>query len=312
MGYATITRVQRVENYRQAVELYERVKPMRGRAEDIRPMGDRRDADTYYIRPKGEDMECVLYKTPVITFKPDGDVVVFTNGYATVSTNQFIHQVLGIPSQHVRGVCVLTVGDKKYPIGGTNRITLRADVATQWKVMDAQVMKGHVLNRAKANSVRAKYKPFFDYLKAMLKVRKETITNKWTSVSYEGVRLNIPEFTEHFVTFGRTNDAFDFSDYLHLNRKGMNNYEENIERFMELVQSADTSDLHKAFLCVAVATQNVWGALSIDSDGLKVRTDAIKKIADDIILMLHAAEVLDEVELPLGKLPNRKYMGWMC
>jgi hypothetical protein len=77
------------------------------------------------------------------------------------------------------------------------------------------------------------------------------------------------------------------------------------------VQSEATSDFHKAFICVAVNALNLWGTLHIDSDGLKVRTDVMERTADNIILMLHAKEVLDEVELKIGKLPNRKYMGWV-
>jgi hypothetical protein len=311
MGYRTVMDVPNIGSYGRALTWMTQTKPIRGRSPEVIPLGKRRDVDTYHIRKNGEDIECVLYRTPVITFKFNGDVVVFTAGWNTASTNQFIGRVLGIHAQQVKNTCVLTIGDRKYPLGDKHKLTLRANVATTWEVMDAQVLKGYVLNRAKANIVRAKYKPFFNYFKAMLKIRKETITNKWTYSLFEGVRISAPEFAEHFKSFEGRDEVFNFEDYVHLNRKGMNSHEENVERFMELVQSEDTSDFHKAFICVAVNALNLWGTLHIDSDGLKVRTDVMERTADNIILMLHAKEVLDEVDLKIGKLPNRKYVGWV-
>ena len=68
MGYATVMRVPRVMNYTDALARYEDAKPIRGRSPEVRPLGERRDVDTYQIRKNGEEIELVLYKTPVITF----------------------------------------------------------------------------------------------------------------------------------------------------------------------------------------------------------------------------------------------------
>lgn len=314
MGYATITRVPYLRDYAQALKLYEGVKPVRGRNPELRPMGSRRDADTYSIRKNGDDVECVLYKTPVVTFKPDGVVVIYTNGYDTTSTNQFINQVVDIPAQHVRGVCVLTINGKKYPLGDKHTLTLKPNgdaKSGHWDVMDAEVLKGYVLNRTKANIVRAKYKPFLTYVKSMLKIRKETLRNEWREIDYDVVRITHAEFAEHFP---RKNNlvSFDVEAYTQLTTKGLNNYEENIGRFMELVQSSEVSDFHKAFICVALTSERCWGYFHVgEENGLQVRIGKFKTTLDDIIMMRHAEEVLDEVELPIGKLPNRKYMGWI-
>ena len=50
MGYATVQRVPRVMNYRHAEQLHNNTKPIRGREPEIRPLGNRRDANTYHIR----------------------------------------------------------------------------------------------------------------------------------------------------------------------------------------------------------------------------------------------------------------------
>jgi hypothetical protein len=101
MGYATVQRVPRVHSYAEALRIHSNTKPLRGRAEEIRPLGNRRDADTYWIRKHGDAIELVLYKTPVITFEPDGDVVLFVDSYNSVSTHQF--GMFLIPRNNGRG-----------------------------------------------------------------------------------------------------------------------------------------------------------------------------------------------------------------
>jgi hypothetical protein len=175
--------------------------------------------------------------------------------------------------------------------------------------VDAEVLKGYVLNRAKANNVRAKYEPFFTYMNSMLKIRKEKEYNAYRQVTYEVVRMTRSEFREHFETHG--NGALMIGEYSHLDRKGFNEHKTNIVRFMELVQSSDVADFHKAFLCVAITVNGSWGYFMVGDGGVEQRVSSLKDKADEIILMAHAEEVLDEVELPIGKLPNRKYMNWI-
>jgi hypothetical protein len=313
MGYATIQRVPYLRDYEQALKLYEGVKPVRGRDPEIRPMGDRRDADTYHIRKNGDDVECVLYATPVVTFKPDGVVVIYTNGYDTASTNQFINQVVDFPAQHVRGVCVLTIGGKKYPLGDKHTLTLKANGDAQsgrFDVLDAEVLKGYVLNRAKANNVRERYKPFLTYVKTMTKIRREVTHNRYRNTDYHVVRITHAEFAEHFP-LNANSISFDVSEYAQLTNKALNDYSQNNARFMELVQSSDVADFHKAFLCVVLTAEKCWGYFHVREEGMEARVDKLKATLDDIILMRHADEVLDVVELAVGKLPNRKYMGWV-
>jgi hypothetical protein len=313
MGYATIQRVPYLRDYEQALKLYEGVKPVRGRNPEVRPMGNRRDADTYHIRKNGDDVECVLYATPVVTFKPDGVVVIYTNGYDTASTNQFINQVVDIPAQHVRGTCVLTIGGKKYPLGDKHTLTLKINGDAQsgrFDVLDAEVLKGYVLNRAKANNVRARYEPFFTYMKTMTKIRREVTHNRYRNSDYHVVRIAHAEFAEHFEHKANS-IAFNVEEYAQLTNKALIDYEKNIARFMELMQSSDVADFHKAFLCVALTAERCWGYFNVRDDGMEVRVDKLKATLDDIIMMRHADEVLDVVELAVGKLPNRKYMGWI-
>ncbi len=50
MGYQTVMAVPRIADYKEAYKKWNDTKPLRGRSEDIRPLGERRDVDTYSIR----------------------------------------------------------------------------------------------------------------------------------------------------------------------------------------------------------------------------------------------------------------------
>jgi hypothetical protein len=76
--------------YNHYKSLYESVKPIRGRAFDVRPIGKRR-RDWETIRMNGDVVECVLYQTPVVRYYPDGKIGVDTGGWVTPSTAEFMY-----------------------------------------------------------------------------------------------------------------------------------------------------------------------------------------------------------------------------
>ena len=74
-----------MSNYNHYKSLYENIKPIRGRAVDVRPIGKRsRDWET--IRMDGDVVECVLYRTPVVRYYPDGRIGLQSDGWATTAT----------------------------------------------------------------------------------------------------------------------------------------------------------------------------------------------------------------------------------
>ena len=96
MGYATVMRVPRINNYAEAVRKMNNTKPIKGRDPVVVPLGERRDCDTYSIRKNiwNENMELVLYQTPVIKFTPDDEVLINFGRWSSASTCQFISRVL--------------------------------------------------------------------------------------------------------------------------------------------------------------------------------------------------------------------------
>ena len=94
MGYQTVKSVPRTQTYEEALRIFEGITPIGGRNPGRRPLGQRRDCDTYWVRKNdNSDIEYMLYRTPVLTFKPDDSVVVWMGGWNSVSTRQFMSQV---------------------------------------------------------------------------------------------------------------------------------------------------------------------------------------------------------------------------
>ena len=172
MGHATIKRVPHVHTYEQALSIYNNSKPIRGRAMEVRPLGSRRDGDTYWIRKNGDALELVLYKTPVITFMPDGEVVLFIDGYNSVSTHQFIGHVLGISVHGARRTTVLTINGNKYTIADKDKLRLRKE-GENWHVLNPTAQWGWKLNRKEVTNVRTRYGEFYKYLKGFVNLRTE-------------------------------------------------------------------------------------------------------------------------------------------
>jgi len=295
MGYATVQHVPPMRTYTQALAIYNEIKPMRGRP-DVRPLGQRRDADTYSIRLNAEgDVECVLYNTAVVTYKKDGDVVLYAGGWHTVSTNQFVGQLLTINVGTSRGNTIVDVGGRgaseKFVIAGHNKLTLRRSerVGHAWDVLDAQVNHGYRLDKVAANNVRARYKEFTDYMKNICKLR--VLSKEYDT--FEVVR-------HEFTSLGLGTFYYSSTD--------------SYKAVMELVQSEDVEKYHEAFMRLVLESLPNWTRQRVLNDDNFTARPNVKDMRDtlkEVILRTHAKEVLEKIELPQGKLPNPKYRDWI-
>ena len=154
MGYATVMNVPQVTTYALAKKIHDSIVPIRGRSPEIRPLGNRRDADSYWVRMNGDDVEFVLYKSAVITYKPDGGVVLTPDTYSTVSTHQFFARVLGVGANAVRQNTVITIGDKRYTVRGKDTLTLKM-VGGNWQCVEgAKTQFAWHLDRRETTNVR--------------------------------------------------------------------------------------------------------------------------------------------------------------
>ena len=334
MGYATVMNVPRVTTYPEAKKIHDSTKPIRGRDPEIRPLGNRRDADSYWVRMNGEDVEFVLYKSPVITYKPDGSVVLTPDTYSTVSTHQFFARVLGVGANAVRQNTVITIGDKRYTVKGKDTLTLKLDASGNWHCAEgAKAQFAWHLDRRGATNVRNRYKEFITYFKGMVSLRTEEIVMQYYNSNLSGVRVSITEVQNAFGVEKPEGDGMHSNNdpdsiighmqwmhdmpqrYYNYGTQRAKEYDEGMAQFLELIKSdqpEDTkhSNFYKGALAVLLSGDRIYQR-GQDENTYITKAKPIVKALDTTLLRAHAKDVLIRKELPIGSVSKGAYDRWL-
>lgn len=295
MGHETVKNVKRCFTYAEAIRLHDNTKPIRGRSPEERPLGARRDVDTYWMRMRGEDVEFVLYKTPVITYRPNGDVVVKTDGWNSVSTHQFISQVLLV---HCYGSRSNTIMELRGSTDDVSKVVVPKDKSVvltfehgNWRITGYHTMHEYRMNRKAANAVRKKYADFLNYAKGMVKLRSEMVTpSRWARRQnpYPVVVLTPQEVS--------------------MRRLGTNGM---VWEFMEFIKLDQPEEIrHKRF---GEALAMVLNGCDLNKRGedYTAPADEVLGLVDELLLRAHAQDVLVWTELEVGQVPSGKYKRWI-
>ena len=165
---------KRLRTYGMAKELYDSIKPIRGRADDVRPLGDRRRTHEVirkvHVRHEEtgamvEAYACRLYSTDVVTYFPDGSITIYTGGWNTMSTMKFINWVSLVSVSSSKGHVWLMDNQGKYhPFYDTIRVDANN------AVINPKPFVRRVVDRQKSAEVRKAIKPFTDFCTTMLKL----------------------------------------------------------------------------------------------------------------------------------------------
>ena len=173
-------------SYNNMASRWEKTKPIRGRSTDVRPIGERR-RDWECIEREAIDeglyaYHAVMYGTKCITYLPNGDVILRTNGWQTPSTAAFIDQWSPFTcyKRHNKlWVDVRTKADVHpstsylaLPIG--NELRLNYVDGTVYRPATKVTVQKQVVNRDKAKAAREPLQPFLSWVKAFL-----TLSDGW-------------------------------------------------------------------------------------------------------------------------------------
>jgi len=172
-------------NYEYFKKLFDKVKPIRGRSVEVRPIGERR-RDWEQVTRKdlgdGQFAYCAtLHKTDVVEYHPNGDVVVHIGGWATPTTAEFIHihSPFSCFKQNnklwVRTSSSSTEEDrnKLYPLG-SEPVRFKWVGYNDYKPDETFKIKKQVVNRKKAKAARQPVVAFLAWTKAFL-----TMSDGW-------------------------------------------------------------------------------------------------------------------------------------
>lgn len=224
---AAFDKLPTLRTYAGAKTFHDTRTPIRGQASQPKPLGARTDwqrfrvrATTNPLQPNSEpSIECVLYKTPVVTFHPDNTVSITTGTDYTPSqsTAKFISEILGhccyATCQANRIVLVTTIrtltGDNqthKYAIAAGQTLTFHLpDPADPHRSrgltpLDPTPQTTIAIDRAGANNVRKRYADFYRYLKATINLRTVKTPGVSGNTMYPTIPITILEFKQSLPT----------------------------------------------------------------------------------------------------------------
>ena len=295
-GHHRNSGIHTLANYNEAFHKWESTKPIRGRGEDVRPLGHRRSADQYKIEmlPEG-GVACVLYKTPVVTFFEDGDVRILNENWNSVSTCNFIDEVLySVSSRIYNNDLYVRTRQGEFALGEEG-IWLRMNAQGKLEIKTDKLPPRyvHAIDRKKANNVRAQYKPFIDYASRMCRL-------KGNDPYLES------EIKRVFPPIGMG---------VLLGNRAYDKWTDTVRSLFTLMKSEGENqhdDYYKALLMLAKSYGNHRYR---EPEGFVVMERKLKVALDDLIIGFHRDELLVQKEIPLGvarRDTNGKYFrdGW--
>jgi hypothetical protein len=166
-----------IKHYNRYKEQYEKTKPIRGRKDDIRPLGDRRRDWEQVVRRETETgimYGCHLYQTDCVMFAENGDVHLNIGSWESVSSAQFIamHSPWGVSCyKRYSKIWVEMKDGKVYPIQANQTFIVKYDEATDsYYTNESNTVTQKVKDRSKSKEFRNAVSEFRDYARNMIKL----------------------------------------------------------------------------------------------------------------------------------------------
>lgn len=204
-GYSRNSGITPIKSYSKALAQWEMTKPIRGRKEELRPLGNRKNTWYSIAKDEQESIVCRLYDNPIVTFTKDNNIVIQNLTYITTSTANFINDVLAYQgiSVQIRDfslvVGFMDIKENQYVeqrIGRSEKLTIIRDEGHKnYHFAEYKEEVTHVVNRKQTNIVRKRYAGFKDYLRQVCLLRndevisRQEIANATQSYEYESLNL---------------------------------------------------------------------------------------------------------------------------
>ena len=163
------------DTYEAYAKRYATTKPIRGRSQDVRPIGERR-RDWETITKKALDggaysFSAKLYSTECVEYLPNGDIILRCGSWATPTTAEFIHihSPFSCWKQGGRLWIRAVKGESSVqaiPLTSEMRMTWKGDY--HYEPAEKVIINKRVVDRNKAKAAREPFKPFLEFAKTML------------------------------------------------------------------------------------------------------------------------------------------------
>jgi len=299
-GHGNCAGIPRLSSYDDAKKHYENVVPIRGRQEQVKPLGKNRRFTWYRIAEQtianqGENSEykvysCQLYGKDTVSFFPNGNIHIQTTGWRDITTGGFVNSVLnGIGN-------IVSVSGKWFFRNAQGKMfkfntsmTLKVNEIGFYVPTEIVADKIHRVNRKAMNAMRKKYKVVIDYGKTML-----SIDNTVTKLEVLELRKN-GMASNRFLPYNN----WESKDSLASRAKWF-------ELAVKQQESGDLELLYELAQYVAMAS----GSYSYRNDKYTCEPQAYEQYIEEMIKFQYADELFTVEELPIGDAcadRNKKY-----
>jgi len=281
-------------NYAAAEAWEAKVKPIRGRTPECKPLGER-SRTQYSIRREGTLIYVRVHNTDVITYYPDGVILLNTGGWATDTTHKIMTAVLGYRiSPHTFQSRTWITATNTEGVTGTYRLSEGITRLTQapqgdgtYIIHNPETIWVHAVDRKAHNRVKARYAGFLSFFKTYIALRRTTVEENRSRRTVEVIPIDREGFTALNTGFYST------SIYLRRGAKGQHN-----ELVNALMLSEDAEDHFKATLMLTMVNGGWLEHISVRE---------VTKLVGQMILFMNRDEVLRQEALPPGKQSKDNY-----
>jgi hypothetical protein len=240
-GHNRNSGIRRIMRYEEALHRLTNTRPIagNGRNAGIIPLGHRNRTHFQIRMRQDESIACRLWRTDVVVFDKNGTITIDPAGYSTVSTANFIGEVLGVNATQYNNRLIVSVADGHYQAEG---LVLRNKVGgwtAQYEVLECKRDVVHNIDRKMMNGLRKDTQEFRKFLSGLMKIKDHTLTEE------ELAEVNI-----------RDNGALSL---ISVWRHDVSVVTERHTKFNEMVKSGDAENWHTAamWLC-ASARYSMW------------------------------------------------------
>jgi hypothetical protein len=225
-----------------------------------------------------ESIACRLWRTDVVVFDKNGTITIDPAGYSTISTANFIGEVLGVKATQYDNRLIVGVADGQYQADGLKLRPLDA-WSYRYEVLECKRDVVHNIDRKMMNGLRKDTQEFRKFLSGLMKIKDNEVTDE------ELNEINL-----------RERGALDLSLSRHYGAKNM---QERLNSLTGLVKSGDAENWHTAamWLC-ASARYTMWDR--------KFDPRSVVSLLDDVLIAVNPT-VLVAKTLDAGVIKRDSY-----
>ena len=286
--------------YEQYKELYNSVKPIRGRSVEVRPFGDRRrDWEQVICRVQDDGQVAYgarMHSTDVLLVMPNGDLRYDCGSWHTPTTAEFMCRlVYGLLVYKRHGVLWLhrDIGTEKLCAALTKPVLVRWDTSNpnpayhQYRLDKPSIVLKRVVDTVAAKKAREPINNFKKYATTVLKMSEGKLTSEF-------MRQYFPDFPKNMWHQKAEIDGVEYQGMSLYNFNSFNN-----EQNMAFYEAMATEDENKsAEIFPRLLAMMAFSSRYYESSGVThINPNAVTRLIDKVVFAYRSVYKNIEVEV---------------